>query len=259
MTPSGGVTALILAGNRAGGADPMAAAAGVSHKALLPVGGTPMILHVIRALQASPAIGRIVVTTERPDILASFAEAGAIMMRPSASSPSRSVAASLLEFGTPLLVTTADHALLTPEILHAFLSRIPDGADAVAGVARSGVIRAAYPHTRRTWMRMRDGDFSGCNLFLLRTPDAGRAVDFWQRLEGQRKSPLAMARTIGPATLVRYAFKLLTMAAAVRLLGRRTGTTLAVVELPFADAAVDVDKPADLLLADQAFADRRAA
>jgi GTP:adenosylcobinamide-phosphate guanylyltransferase len=259
MTPAGGVTALILAGNRAGRTDPMAEAAGVSHKALLPVDGIPMILHVIRALRACPAVHRIVVATERLDILAPFAEAGMILVRPSAASPSRSVAAILLEFGTPLLVTTADHALLTPEILNAFLSRVPDAADAAAGVARSGVIRATYPDTRRSWMRMRDGDFSGCNLFLMRTADASRAIDFWQRLEGQRKSPLAMAWTIGPFAMVRYLFKLLTMAAAVRLLERRTGATLAVVELPFADAAVDVDKPEDLLLVDKAFAERRAA
>jgi GTP:adenosylcobinamide-phosphate guanylyltransferase len=254
-----GITALILAGNRAGQTDPMAAQAGVSHKALLPVDGTPMILHVIRALQSCPAIGRIVVATERTDILAPFAEGDAVMTRSAAASPSRSVAAALQEFGTPLLVTTADHALLTAAILRSFLSQAPIAADAVAGVARSGVILSAYPDTRRTWMRMRDGDFSGCNLFLLRGPKAGRAVDFWQRLEQQRKSPLAMAKMIGPLTLFRYALKILTMQAALRLLGRRVGAQLAIVELPFADAAVDVDKPADLLLVEKIFADRRAA
>jgi GTP:adenosylcobinamide-phosphate guanylyltransferase len=259
MTPGRGLTALILAGNRRDKIDPMAAAAGVSHKALLPVDGTPMILHVIRALQACPAVHRIIVSAERTDLLASFAEARTILIRPSAPSPSRSVAASLLEFGVPLLVTTADHPLLTPAILQSFFSQSPDHVDATAGVARSEVIRAAYPNTRRTWLRMRDGDFSGCNLFLLRTPDASRAVDFWQRLEQQRKSPIAMVRTIGLAALFRYAFKILTMQAAVRLLERRMGAKLAIVELPFADAAVDVDKPADLLLVDKTFAERRVA
>ncbi len=259
MTPGDGLTALILAGNRRGRIDPMAAAAGVSHKALLPVDGTPMILHVIRALQACPAVHRIIVSTEPSDILAAFAEARTILVRPSAASPSRSVAASLLEFGTPLLVTTADHALLTPEILQSFLSQTPDEADATAGVARSDVIRVAYPTTRRTWLRMRDGDFSGCNLFLLRTPSASRAVDFWQRLEQKRKSPVAMVRIIGLTALFRYLFKSLTMQAAVRLLGRRVGAKLAIVELPFADAAVDVDKPSDLLLVDKTFAKRQAA
>ena len=259
MMPVEGLTALVLAGNRAGRTDPMAAAAGISHKALLPVDGTPMILHVIRALRACPAVGRIVVSTERPDMLAPFPEAGTILIRPAGASPSRSVAAGLQEFGAPLLVTTADNALLTGEILKSFLSQTPDEADAAAGVARSEVIRAAYPDTSRTWIRMREGNFSGCNLFLLRTPAARRAVAFWQRLEQQRKSPLAMARTIGLAALIRYALKILTMKAAIGLLDRRIGAKLAVVELPFADAAVDVDKPADLVLVNKAFAERRAA
>jgi GTP:adenosylcobinamide-phosphate guanylyltransferase len=259
MTPFDGLTALILAGNREGRTDPMAEAAGVSHKALLPIAGAPMILHVIRALRASNLIQRIVVSSERADILSPFAEAGAVLIRPSATSPSRSVAAAVSEFGTPLLVTTADHALLTPEILQSFLSRIPEQSDAAAGVARSGVVRAIYPNTQRSWIRLRDGDFSGCNLFFLQTPNAGRAVDFWQRLEGQRKSPFAMARIIGLTTLLQYSLRILTMKRAVRLLSRRIDASLAIVELPFADAAVDVDKPADLLLADETISKRRAA
>ncbi|MFC7554928.1 hypothetical protein ACFQU7_25930 [Pseudoroseomonas wenyumeiae] len=51
-----GVTALVLAGSRAGAADPMAMAAGVSHKALLPVGGVPMLARVLEALRDSPAL-----------------------------------------------------------------------------------------------------------------------------------------------------------------------------------------------------------
>src|SRR6185369_15359784 len=41
-------TALVLAGTRPGG-DPLADYAGVSHKALIEVGGVPMLLRVLRA------------------------------------------------------------------------------------------------------------------------------------------------------------------------------------------------------------------
>ncbi len=259
MTHSEPVTALILAGSRAGRADPMAVRVGVSHKALLPVDGTPMILRVIRALQACPAIGRIVVSSERLDILAGFPEADGVLVRRSKPSPSRSVAAIFKEFGPALLVTTADHALLTREIVECFLAKAPFEADATAAVAQSNVIRAAHPTTQRTWMRLRDGDFSGCNLFLLRTEHAIRAVTFWQKLEEQRKSPFAMARMIGLSAVVRYALKILTMEKATRLLSRRAGALLAVTVLPIADAAIDVDKPADLSLVEKILAARRAA
>ena len=248
------ITVLVLAGSRQGRPDPMAVAAGLSHKALLPAGGVPMLLRVLRALQACPAVGRIIVSAEQPDsLLDPFAEALPVLRRASAASPSRSVAAVLAEFGTPLLVTTADHALLSPAMLsHVIASASPyadvPGADVIAAVARSEVILAAYPDTRRTWLRFRDGSFSGCNLFLLRTARAARVVDFWQAVEQERKHPLVLARLVGPMALAGYALRLMTVQGGLRRLGRRIGARLAIVEMPFAEAAIDVDKPDDLAL-----------
>lgn len=56
---TGEVTALVLAGQRHG-TDPVAAVAGLLHKALLPVAGGSMLLRVLTAPRATPGIGRIV-------------------------------------------------------------------------------------------------------------------------------------------------------------------------------------------------------
>ena len=259
---AGGVTALVLAGQRRGGGapDPMAAAAGVSHKALLPVAGVPMLLRVVSALRASPRVGRIVVSIEAPEeTLSGLDGLGGVALRNAAASPARSAAAALDEFGAPLLVTTADHALLTPAMVEHFVGGVPEGAEAAAGLARSETVLAAYPHTRRTWLRFRDGAFSGCNLFLLADTEATRAVAFWRRVEAERKRPLAMARLLGPWTLLRFALGRLTSRGALDALERRCGARLAAVEMPFADAAVDVDKPADLALVEAALRARPSA
>ena len=63
-----GLTALVLAGTRSGG-DPLANYAGVSHKALIEIGGTTMIERVVAALMATPAVGRIVIAIDRPGLL----------------------------------------------------------------------------------------------------------------------------------------------------------------------------------------------
>src|SRR3546814_15597173 len=55
---------------------------------------------------------------------------------PAAASPSLSVAAALEQFGTPLLVTTADHALLRAEWLQYFLDHCPAGRDVCVALAR---------------------------------------------------------------------------------------------------------------------------
>ena len=61
-------TALVLAGVRPGG-DPLAEFAGVSHKALIPIGGVAMLDRVVDALRASGRIDRIVVSIDRPELV----------------------------------------------------------------------------------------------------------------------------------------------------------------------------------------------
>ena len=238
----------------------MATAAGVSHKALLPVAGVPMLLRVISALRGSPAVGCIVVSIEAPEeSLFGLDGLENVLLRAAAPSPARSAAAALEEFGAPLLVTTADHALLTPAMVAHLLSAVPPGVAAAAALARRETVLAAYPEARRTWLRFRDGAFSGCNLFLLAEAEgAARAAAFWRRVEAERKRPLAMARLLGPLTLLRFALGRLTLRAGLDALERRCGARLHAVEMPFAEAAVDVDKPADLALAEAALHRREA-
>ena len=95
---------------------------------------------------------------------------------PAAAGPSASVAAILAAEGTPLLLTTADHALLQPGWVQEFLQADRGDADALVALARSDAVLAAAPGTQRTWLRFADGDYSGCNLFLLRTPATSRIV-----------------------------------------------------------------------------------
>lgn len=242
------VTALVLAGSR-GPQEPVAVAAGVPHKAFAEVDGVPMLVRVVRALRGTPAVGRIVVTTERPDLIEAEPELRGISALPAAAGPSGSVRAALEALGTPLLVTAADHALLRPEWVGAFLSELDPQADVSAAVAREADVAAAAPGVRRTFLRFADGPVSGCNLFHLATPAAARAVDFWARVEAERKRPWRMAVMLGPGVLARYLAGRLTLAGALDALGRRAGVRARAVMLPFGQAAIDVDSPADLILA----------
>ena len=257
-----GVTALVLAGSRGGAADPVAVAAGVSAKAFAPVMGVPMIERVAAALAGSRGVGRIAVCgAPEADVLrlpglAALHRSGRLVFLASTSSPSLSVAAALEALGTPLLVTTADHALLRPAVVEHFLGAVPKRADAAAGLAEESLIRAAFPGSRRTFLRFRDGAWSGCNLFLLRTPASAGVVAYWRRLEGERKRPWRMLRLVSPLLALRHLLGLLTLRGALDALGRRTGAELATVELPWAEAAVDVDSLADLALAERLLAAR---
>ena len=259
------VAALVLAGSR-GPDDPVATAAGVGHKALASVAGRPMIARVLETLEAVPEVGRIAVIIEEPELISALpelrtaAEAGRLTVLPAAATPSLSALGGFKALGGgaegAVVMTTADNCLLTPEMLGSFLARLPRDADAVAALARAETIRAAYPDALRTYMRFSDGGRSGCNVFAFLTPEAARAIEFWRRLEQERKRPLAMLRHLGPMAILRYSLGRLSLADALDALGRRSGTRLAAVEMPFAEAAIDVDKPEDLALAERILAAR---
>jgi hypothetical protein len=162
------------------------------------------------------------------------------------------VAAALASEGSPLLVTTADHALLQTSWLSEFLAACPQDADVCVALGRRDVVQAAAPHTQRTWLRFADGHFSGCNLFLMSRPAAAGAAELWCELERHRKDPLQLMRRLGWSVALRYQMGQLTLAAALGRLGELAGgARLAVVEMSDGRAAIDVDKPADLDLVRQ--------
>jgi GTP:adenosylcobinamide-phosphate guanylyltransferase len=248
-----GLCALVLAGTRPGG-DPLAEQAGVSHKALIDIGGTTMIERVVAALSDSPEVARIVIAIDRPELLAGLeglqACAKPLTTMPTQDGPSATVAMALTREPTPLLVTTADHALLRPQWVHEFLAACPPEADVVAALAPRTAVEAAAPASLRTWLSFSDGDFSGCNLFLLAHPRAAGAVDLWRDIERDRKQPLRMMQRLGWSFALRYkAGQLASAAAAARLGELSGGARLALVSMRDGRAAIDVDKAEDLALA----------
>ena len=255
------LTALVLAGSRAGG-DPLAAHAGVSHKALIDIGGHTMIERVVAALAAASSVSRIVICIDRADVLAGLpglqpsACPKPIETLPASSGPSASVAAALEREGTPLLIVTGDHPLMQSQWIDSFVADVPADADVAVGLARRAAVLAAVPDTQRTWLRFSEDWFSGCNLFLMRGPAARGAVALWQQVEAERKRPVWMIVRLGIGYALRYLAGWLSLDAALRRLGALSGARLAWVDIADGLAAVDVDKPADLELVRRLIASR---
>lgn len=238
-----GFKALILAGSR-GGVDPLAAYAGVAHKALIVLDGETLLARVARALTEAGA-GEIAVSVS-DEAVGAHARSLGLRVLQAAGGPSLSVRQGVEALGTPLLVTTADHALLQADWVTRFRADISAGSDVAVLLARQDVIEAAAPGTKRTYLRFADGAWSGCNLFQFGTARSVAALDLWAQVEADRKRPWRIVRRLGVGTLLRYLLGRLTLMQAVAHLGRLAGLDAAAVASPFGLAAVDVDKPEDL-------------
>lgn len=235
--------ALVLAGTR-GGIDPAARYAGVSDKALIDVGGRTMLDCVVASLRMA-GMSRVLVSTASEAVSRHALELGAEVVA-AGPGPSASARMAFGSVGAPLLVTTGDHALLRAEWVEAFLRDVPPDADVAALLARRESIERDAPPTRRTYLRFADGDWSGCNMFLLATTKADAVLGFWQRVEADRKRPWRIVGRLGAGLLVSYGLRQLTLAEAVNRIGTRAGAKTRLVESRDGRAAIDVDKPADV-------------
>ena len=244
-------TAIILAGQRPGG-DPMAAYCNVQYKALIPIGGQTMLERVARALMASPDVGRIVIMAQSPDDLkaglsADLAEHDAIAFVQSndgiATSIHKVIGTAIAPW--PVLVTTADNALLNKDILDCFFQR-HHGQDVAVAVVERQTMLSAYPGARRTWLKFRGGAYSGANLFALRNEAAKPAVAFWSAIEKDRKKGWKIFAHFGPWLLLRAISRTISFKDAMAKAGQRLSLRAEPIILPIAEAAIDVDKPGDL-------------
>lgn len=246
-----GWTAILLAGSRPGG-DPLARAHGIPFKAQIPVAGLPMISRVAETLLACPAIDRIVVLTQHPDVVRDLLPPSP---RIALDVSGGTIAQTVRRFATsdlapwPLFITTGDHPLLRPETVSAFLSGVRGPDDVAVGVVSQATVRARFPENKRTWLRFRDGAFTGANLFALTGPPALDALGFWAEVEQDRKKGWRLVAKLGPGLLLRALLRRLTLQDALDAAGARLGVRVRAVALDDPLAAVDVDKPSDLELA----------
>jgi molybdopterin-guanine dinucleotide biosynthesis protein A len=252
------VDALVLAGRRRG-EDPVARAAGVSHKALAPLHGRPLIAHVLAALGEVPSLGRITVSTDDPEGLrrdpwvGPRIASGELGLHRSGSSPADSARDFVEQSGSELaLITTADHPLLSARTVSAFLDHaLARESDLAVALVPAEAVLAVAPESRRTWLRLGGERFTGANLFLARAPGAAKVAAFWRKAETLRKEPWRLAALFGPMTLARFMAGRLPLEAAIAAISRATDARIEAVRLDDGRAGIDVDKPEDFALVER--------
>jgi GTP:adenosylcobinamide-phosphate guanylyltransferase len=239
-------TAIVLAGSRPG-RDAFAEQFGTEMKALIPVGGEPMVRRPVRALLGSANVRQILLLSQAPDRIAEAIPGdGRLVFRKSLGTIAETML-RLLDDETiewPLLVTTADHALLDAATVAEFVAGAAD-ADVAVGVVERDVLMGRFPGAQRTWLKFRGGGYTGANLFVLRSPAVRPAIELWRSVEQDRKKAWRVIALLGPLVLILAALRLVSLDQVMSRLGSRLGLAVKAVQLCDPLAGVDVDKPAD--------------
>ena len=252
-----GLTAIVLAGARPG-RDAFAEQHGTDLKALIPVAGEAMVRRPVAALLASGRIAAVRVLAQQPERIAAVLPTDP---RLTVDTSGKTIASTLEAVCNhpatrwPVLLTTADHALLDAAMVDDFCARAGDSDIAVAVVGQRALL-ARLPATRRTWIRFRGGAYSAANLFMLQSPKVAPAIALWRSVEQDRKKGWRLLWAAGPALLLGSVLRLLTLDQALRRIGGKLGLEIRAVEMTNPLAAVDVDKPDDHALVEAILAGR---
>jgi GTP:adenosylcobinamide-phosphate guanylyltransferase len=228
----------------------MAKAFGVAHKCTVLLAGRPMIDWVLHALKLSQAKPPFVIVIDNPDAIQPSPDIETLGAQNSA--PASAIAAIRYLQTYPILVTTGDHPLLTPAMVNFMMQQADtNGADVSVGLATYETINSRYPETKRTYFNLGGTRVSGCNLFAITSAKGLKLFERWQDLERSRKKPWKLVAAFGPVPIIWFALGMLTPQRAFDYLSARFELKVAPVFLPFAEAAIDVDKPNDHALAEQ--------
>src|SRR3546814_14123817 len=110
----------------------------------------------------------------------------------------------------PLLVTTADNGLLDHSMIDSFLDGVDDADLAVAMVERR-VLLSRYPQSRRTWLKFRQGWWSGANLFWLANDKLKPLLNLWRGVEQDRQKGMKIGADLRPVSFAGGVLRLVTV------------------------------------------------
>ncbi len=191
--------ALVLAGGRP---DP-ALTRGRLPKAFLPLYGRTMVEFVLSALRDAPSIGRIALVGPLP--LPPPVAAQVDVPVEARGSLLENVAAGFDVLGgeAPVLTVAADIPLLRGCTVEAFLAGASAcDADLWYGVVPREDVGREFPGVRKTFVRLRDGTFTGGSLVLMRPRAFRSARALIERVIQARKRPWDLARLFGARAVV---------------------------------------------------------
>jgi len=247
--------AIILAGGESSGE--LKKIAPYDNEALIIIGNYPMIYFVYQALRNTPKINRIVVSgpidalrniLPREDKLF-FVNGGADAIESFAHGVDF---LNNMEPSNKILAVPTDVPFLTSEAVSDFLACCEKyEADFYYAFTSKEDNDRKYPGVIRTYVRLREGIFTGGNLFLVRSAVIPSCLEMGVKLTQRRKNPLAMAKLFGFGLVWSYLTGNLTIDMAEKRFARVVGIKGKGIISRYAEVGVDVDKPEDLRLAQQ--------
>lgn len=240
----GVVEAIVLAGSKNNGG--LKTVSDQAYEAFIPVAGKPMVEYVISCLQESPTVTRIILVGPLSLSKLQYPKLSTIVESTDSVMENLRLGLEKVQTAGHILVTTSDIPLLTNGAVEDFLKQsLNQDADLFYPIVDKNINEAQYPGVHRTYVKLKEGVYTGGNIFLFNSEIVDRCWDFVQKMVELRKKPVQMCAQLGWF----FIFRLLLGQLSLPSLEKRVGTLLGIkakaIISPFPEIGVDVDKADD--------------
>lgn len=218
-------------------------------KALLEIAGKPMIQWVMDAVCASEKVEQVVVIgLEEGQVQMDCGKPVAFM--PNQGSLFQNVRGSIAKVVE--LNPTAEHVLMVSSDIPAITTEMVDWAidaaletehDVYYNVVTRETMETRFPGSNRSFIKFKDVEICGADMNIARIEAAHGNDELWQKLIGARKNVFKQAALFGYDTLLLMLLRRLTIGDAVERVGKRLNLRGRAIIAPYAEIAMDVDKP----------------
>ncbi len=220
-------------------------------KTLLDLAGKPMIQWVLDTLGSSPLVDRIfVIGLKEHGALSCSKEMEFLPDQGDMVANIREGVRRIVELNPEAeyaLVVSSDIPALTTEAVDWVVENVlASQADVVYNVIQREVMEARFPGSKRSYVRLKDVEVCGGDMNGVRCGFALGASPIWDELIAARKNALKQAAMIGFDTLLLVLLRAMRLEQAVQRVSRRLKIDGRAVLCPYAEVAMDVDKPHQL-------------
>ncbi|NLB52578.1 MAG: NTP transferase domain-containing protein [Syntrophomonadaceae bacterium] len=251
--------AIILAGGES--SSELKKIAPYDNEALIIIGNYPMIYFVYNAVRQCPGIRKIVVSGPVDSLRNILPREELLFFVPSGNNAVESLAnaVELLKkeaTSEKILIMPTDIPFITREAIEDFIKHCEKSqSDFYYPLTSKETNEKAFPGVKRTYVRLKEGVFTGGNLFMVKTQLIDTFLDLALKLVIRRKNPLAIARLFGLGLVWKFITGTLSLLAAEKRFHQVTGIKGKAIISTYAQIGVDVDKPSDLDLAQEYLGD----
>ena len=246
--------AVVLAGGQLTPDNPLFDLAPAGHRSLIDIHGKPMVQWVIDAISSSDHVGTIYIAGLTPE--AGLTASKSLIFLPDGGGMFENIRLGTLRAvadhpdQSKVLIASADIPAVTVEMVDWLASQVSRNPDYLLyyNVVPREVMESRFPSAARSYVHFKDVAVCGGDLNVIDKELFTVERPVWKKLTEARKSPLRQAGLLGLDTLVLIALRCVTLQKAVKRVCRRLSLTGKALICPYAEMAMDADKPHQLAI-----------